>query len=467
MSKFVLFTYGGLLMKKHSRSILIVLVVFALVTISCGISLPTGTIDTAATSIAATIEALAGTAIVALTPEAHDLPTVEPTAAPVVYPVKVSFVSPDRDLYVWDESMPTAQKRVDTGDVSGSVISPDGTLVVYTRTADFSNYSLEVINFDGSGQRVLMDAAAFAALPRPSGSLSSSPSQMAFVPNSHTLVFNTRVQYEGPGLAFNPVLHRIDVDADTISNILNIGEAWKFTYSPDGSKIAISQPTGVGTYNADGTLIDDNILTYPFVNTASEYAWVASPQWSADSTQMMVAVPPQDPWTDPVGDGSLWRVAADGMSGEQTLSTPMIYYPGGFAYFSPDLSKVIFFTRFGAPVDSTYTLHTANVDGTNNVSYVNGLFDQPVSWSPDNTRFFYTDRVGDVRNSYIGTLGAPPALIPDINNAGDSKWIDANRFLVSTLGGGTGSLLLGTVGAPTGVIYSGTGDNFLSFSVNR
>ena len=120
-------------MKKNSRSLLLVLVILALVSVSCGISLPGGTIDTAATSIASTIEALAGTAIVALTPDAHslptvELPTVEPSAAPTVYPLKVSFVSPDRDLYVWDESMPTAQKRVDTGDVSSSVISPDGTL---------------------------------------------------------------------------------------------------------------------------------------------------------------------------------------------------------------------------------------------------------------------------------------------------------------------------------------------------
>jgi hypothetical protein len=182
---------------------------------------------------------------------------------------------------------------------------------------------------------------------------------------------------------------------------------------------------------------------------------------------MMVSVPPQDPWTEPVGDGSLWRVAADGMTGEQTLSTPMIYNPGGSAYFSPDLTKVIFFTRFGAPADNTYTLHAANVDGTNNVSYVNGLFDQPVTWSPDNTHFFYTVRVGDVRTSYIGTLGALPVLIPDITNANDSKWIDANRYLLSTSGGGSGSLLLGTIGSPTGVIYSGIGSGFLNFSVNR
>ena len=63
----------------------------------------------------------------------------------------------------------------------------------------------------------------------------------------------------------------------TISNILNVGASWKFTYSPDGSKIAISLPTGIATYNADGSLLEENVLIYPFVNTASEYAWVASP----------------------------------------------------------------------------------------------------------------------------------------------------------------------------------------------
>ena len=37
-----------------------------------------------------------------------------------------------------------------------------------------------------------MDAAAFAALPRPAGAVSSTPSQMDFIPSSHTLAFNVR-----------------------------------------------------------------------------------------------------------------------------------------------------------------------------------------------------------------------------------------------------------------------------------
>lgn len=457
-------------MRSRTR-IFIPLIVLALVTMACGISLPGGqAVDSAATSVAATVQALAATAGVVLTPEAHTLPTAElPTVAPTATlpPLRVSLVSPDHDLYVWDETMPTAQKLVDSGDVASSLISPDGSLVVYTRSSDYSNYSLEVINFDGSNQRVLMDAAAFAALPRPDGAVSSIPAQMAFVPGSHTLAFNVRLQYEGPGLAYGSTLYRINIDAGTIDHILDVGQSWKFTYSPDGSKIAISIPTGIGIYNADGSLVDDTVLAYPFVNTASEYAWVASPVWSGDSTTLMAAVPPQDPWTDPVANGTLWRVAADGLSGEMTMDTPMLYFPSGFAFISPDLSKVIYFTRLGESIDNFQTLHTAGTFGTADIEYATGQFDSTVAWSPDSLHFFYTVRDGPGTISYIGVVGGAATLVPDISNASDVVWIDASRYIASTRGSGSGSLLLGNLAAPSGVIFSGSGSDNLSFSVNR
>lgn len=461
-------------MRTRTR-ILIPLIVLALVTLACGISLPgSDTIDTIATNVAATmagtVQSLIGTAVTALTAVPHDLPTAAlPTVAPApaLAPLHVALVSPDRDLYVWDETKPAAVKIVDSGDVDTAVISADGAVIAFTRTSDSMNYSLEAINFDGSGQRVLMNAADFNALPRPDGAVASLPSQMAFVPGSHTLAFNVRLQYEGPGLAFGSTLYNVNVDAPSVSSVLETGESWKFTYSPDGSKIAISQPTGIGIYRADGSLVDDNVLTYPFVNTASEYAWVASPVWSADSTQLMAAVPPQDPWTEPVGNGSLWRVAADGLSGAQTMESPMMYFPSGFAFLSPDLSKVIFFTRLGAATDNTQTLHTAGTDGTTDIAYTTGQFDSTVAWSPDNVHFFYTVRDGPGTISYIGAIGSPAVPVPDITNARDVVWVDASRYLVSTSASGTGSLLLGNLSAPTGVIFNGGGSDYINFSANR
>jgi len=63
--------------------------------------------------------------------------------------------------------------------------------------------------------------------------------------------------------------------------------------------IAISRPEGVDIYNADGTLMIADLITFPFVNTASDYAWIPQPIWSTDSTAMVVVVPPQEPGRSP------------------------------------------------------------------------------------------------------------------------------------------------------------------------
>ena len=61
-------------MNRNTRSVLAVFLVMALVSLACGISIPSGaSVNNAATAVAGTVNALAGTAESALTSIPHDL----------------------------------------------------------------------------------------------------------------------------------------------------------------------------------------------------------------------------------------------------------------------------------------------------------------------------------------------------------------------------------------------------------
>ncbi|PKN99185.1 MAG: hypothetical protein CVU42_10000 [Chloroflexi bacterium HGW-Chloroflexi-4] len=464
-------------MNRKTRSIIAGLMVLVLVSLSCGISIPSGAaIDNAATSVAGTVAALAGTAESLITAIPHEItlsPAEElPTLPPLVEaaPLRVSFATPEGSLYTWSDGMGAPVMLVGPENICCSFISPDGSMVAFIRTMDYQFVSLEVINIDGSNRHTLLDAITLNALPRPAESIGSDVGQIAWVPNSHVLAFNTRTLYEGPGLAYSENLYLVNAETSALTTLLSTGSSsWKFIYSPDATKIAISLPTQVDMYYANGSVLKLNEIYYDFVNTASEYAWVASPSWSEDSANLVAGVPPANPWDAVPGDSRIYRWAADGLSGEIFLQTQMPFLEGGNVAFSPDQSKFIYFTRFGAPADNAYTLNVGFFDGTPSVAYVNGSFNENPVWSPDNTHFYYAIGSGGTNTPYIGQVGAAPVAIADYANAGQIKWLDANRYLVVSQGAGTSRLLLGTLGAPTGLIYesAATPPNYLVFSVNR
>lgn len=467
-------------MKRKTRVIISGLLILALVSLACNISIPdSSAIDAAATSVAGTVNALAGTAEALVTELPHDIVTTEtpgeelPTLPPaaVVYPMRVSFVTPDGNLYTWTEGMASPILLASDGDICCSYVSPDGSLIAFTRFgADYAFISLEVINADGSNRHTLLDATAMAALPRPAGAIGSETGQVVWVPNSHTLAMNTRLLFEGPGLAFNPTLYLINAESGVMNPLMDVGsESWKFFYSPDGSKIAVTLPTQISMYAADGSLIADSILSYDFVNTASEYAWVASPVWSADSLELVVGVPPANPWDEVPGDSYVYRVSYDGLSGEALFQGQMSTMAGGSVAFSPDLSKFLYFTQFGARADNTDTLNIGYIDGSPGSAYTNDSFMYDPVWSPDNTHFFYTTGTGNTQYPFIGQVGAGPSAVSDYTNAAQIKWIDDDRYITVSNNGGVSRLLLGTIGASTGLIYDhgSPASNFLTFSVNR
>ncbi len=455
---------------RRTTSILTALIVFALVSVACKVTLPGGqpTADTIATYTAATINAQTDST----TPESHTLPTLTPdigetTSIPAVAPLSIAFVGPDRNAYYWNETLVGATQLTTSGDVSSAYVSPDGLLVALSRTNDEISYTLDVINHDGTGLRTLLAPAGFMALPRPAESLSSVPGQVSWIPGTHTIAMSTRLTFEGPGSSTGDNLYFINADDGTITAPITLSDVWyfRFTFSPDGSNIAISVPDGIEIYTPDGIKLDKKVLAYDFVNTASEYAWVASPVWSSDSSTLAAVVPPKEPFNDPVADSTVWVVSADGLSGEMTMSRQMMYFPGGFASISPDLNKIVYLTQYGAPEDNARTINISNIDGTDEIAYTTGDIHLTPIWSKDSSKFYYYDQG---LGAFIGQEGAAPLPLPDFSGVNTVQWIDGNRFIAASGPAGGWKLLLGNVGSPTGVIYStAISSGTIYFTLNR
>lgn len=404
------------------------------------------------------------------TPDAHSLPVVgvTPTTS-TPSPIRVSFVNTARNFFVWSDGTMAPVQLTTSGDVLDSHISPDGSLIAFTRSSDFISFQLDVINFDGTNQRTLLSSSQIAALPRPNESLGLEPSKLVWIPGSHRLALNFRVSYEGPGLQIADPLYVVDAGTGALSTLVTVGSAWNFEFSPDAQKLLITRPEGIDLYNADGTLVLANVVTHSFVNTASEYAWVARPTWAADSSAFAAGIPPVDPWGDPPAPSMTYKLSNTGVV-LSSYFTEMSFSSTRISSFNPTLTKMAFARRVGVPTDNNWALHIANLDGTSDTVLATGRFNTLPVWAPDGNHYIYTVNTDTSNQTYLGSVDAAPVLLGDVPSMINVRWIDNSRYVLSNRAGTSASLLLGTVGSGFGVIYNDPGpltDRSFSFDVNR
>jgi WD40-like Beta Propeller Repeat. len=417
------------------------------------------------TAVASTVNAMTPLAITA-TPEAHALPS--PTSGPTRV-TRVAFVDSARNLYVWTEGTAAPVELVSSGDVQKSFVSSDGSLIAFIRTSDYTSYEMDVINADGSGQRVLISPAAFSALPRPSGSIGLAPYAVHWRPNSHQLGMSLQVLFDGPGLQISNVFYSVNADGGNVAPLFTAGDNFHFAYSPDGNWLVIARPTGDDLYTSAGMLVAANVVTNEFVNTASEYAWAADPIWQADSSNFMLAIPPQDPWANTPGPSAIWRVTNAGVA-TRVNSAGMSFFPAGIASFDPMLTHMAFTTQVGAAADNNWALHVAGLDGSGDTQIDSGYFAHLPVWSPDGSRSIYAKTAGSINQAYLVQGGSAPTLLSDITSLLDVKWIDSTHYVAASRTGSGVSLLMGTVGSSSGVIFNDPAWNDrqgFSFDINE
>jgi hypothetical protein len=392
-------------------------------------------------------------------------PTREPEAPATERPPSASAL---RIVYtdggdIWMiEGTGAPQQITSSGFAESVLISPDGMKIVFTRrTSPDDLAELRVVNADGTGEIVLLSVDDMKALyPSTLESKGFEISQMAFLPGSHALYFNTYEAFETVGLAMTDDLLRMNTHTGELTRLLTPGKGGNFFISPDGNHIVIVRPDSISMVGPGGGGLVPDIVTYLPVITYSEFQYYAQPVWAMDFSAVGVAIPNDDP-LGPNPRGFIWRMNNSGSSSSMT-GTVMgdFYFSQVFSspVMSPTLNRMAFLRD--TATTNIRDLFLANPDGTGETLHETGDIGW-VGWVPDGIHFVYS--LGDPMNLQLGTDGA--GSIP-LTTGRDLRWINANKFLCLSGSIGAWTLMIGEPGVAPIPLVSPSGD-FISYDFTR
>ncbi len=425
-----------------------------------GCALP-GSVDPAqvAEQVEATLSALTSAA-----PSVTEAPATlapEPTSPSPPAPLRVAYTN-GGNVWLWEEGLPP-QQLTSSGNAARVAISGDGARVVFLRQVDpegAGHTELRAVNADGTAETTLLGAAALDALyPPVEMTVGIDISQLAFIPGTHDLLFNTYRIPEVIGFFKNDDLLRINTDTGALTTLLAPGSGGNFVLSPDGALVALTTPTSAGLVNSDGTDLRLGLITFPHIITYSEYLYYPTPVWAPDSSAVGIALPSADPLA-PSTSGTTWLIPVDG-SPAASLGTitgmfffPFMTYPS----LSPSLDHVAYTRDTATP--NVRDLLVAAPSGASESLVTTAEIDWR-GWSPDGAHFLYT--AGGPFALHLGTIGDPG--VPIVTGA-DPLWISSNEFLYLEYGGGGATLYRRSLAGASTSIATLSGDPF-AYAANR
>lgn len=454
------------------KQILIAVAIILLTSLAC--SIPTTNSGPTQEEISATAAAAVSATLTAMAP--MDLPTAlpdvetpietpidtpnpepepEPTAVVKSKPdqLRLAIVDSGNNLHSWQEGG-SLNLLVNTGDVSEAVLSPDGEWIVYKRiSSDGIDSSLWAVRFDGSENKSLVSHADFMAMPLhptitdPTSVVTVSAYMLDFIPGTHTLAFNTYPQFEGPGFFDNQDLWYVNVETAERRSFLSPSQAGRFYFSPNGSQMALVTSNQIDLLNTDGSNRRYGVLNYDFVLTYSEYAYHATPVWSADSNYLRVSIPPRDSLGDPTVPAKIYNIPTDGSLA--TLLTSVVVAPLENAILAPDANHFAFKQQIGDPADNQYSLKFSDLSGSTPTEFTTGSLGFG-SWAPDSSHFLFFN--WDPRTAFIGQVGVAGVIALDVDPAINFSWVSSDRYLFIYQSGTNYQLRMGTLSTPSVVV---------------
>lgn len=361
---------------------------------------------------------------------------------PPLLPVLQVVYGKGGDLWLWTEASGSNQ-LTSTGTDTSPRLSPDGQQVAFLRGEE-----LWVINKDGSNLRQLVSTAYLASLVAPASGRAVLH-WFKWEPLSNNVFFGTSTVGEAYTVpAYD--LQRVSADGGTVPSILEAaGLGGMVTFSPNGTLVALAQPTSIFLMNTDGSNYHEAI-TFDLVQTYSEWFYIPEVVWFADSSEFRTVIPAHDALGNPSEGTTFWSVPVSGSPVDMAGFTAVPAFQNA-PRISPDGLDVAYLSP----------------NGTNSELHLNGFMigdelfssypaDQwgLVGWAPDSSGFVYW--ADDKRSLWFGHIGSVAVRLTDTPHTENLRWVDGTRILFTN----DSELRIGVPGGASTVIDTGLTGSF-------
>jgi hypothetical protein len=307
------------------------------------------------------------------------------------------------------------------------------------------------VNRDGSGETVIAPSNTWSDLYAHPDLLYNDLSSTAFIPGTHRVLLNTRGIPEGPGSLKYDDLLMLDADTGALTTLLAPEAGGDFLISPDGRKVALTNPDSISLITTEGAVLRADAITFTPVITYSEYQYYPIGQWTPDSSAVGFAIPSSDPLA-PDTSGTLWRLPADGgpAVNTATISGGFFFTQGSLSAISPDLNWVLFLRETGTP--NVRNLFLAHLDGGAETLYAAGGISWN-GWAPDAALFAFG--LDAPTNLQVGTPGSPPASLV---SGTKMRWANGTTYVYLSGSAGAWTLMRGSISGPAVALASPAGE---------
>jgi Tol biopolymer transport system component len=308
----------------------------------------------------------------------------------------------------------------DETNVQKLFISPGGRRVAYLRGASDRN-ELRVVNLDGRDQRLLVDSLDLPVEADDVG-FSAVIDQVQWLPDGSGLAFSTRQFASGFGGASEQEdLWTVTLDGELTQRLAFHQGGGLFLVLPN-NEVILSGRDSVERINLDGSN-RIRLISFEFINTASEYIYYPILQLARDGSTVYTAVPNAEPFARNPST-QLWRISGNNAEQIGRLPNTILFHPVQWSANGNRLGYAAY-TSSVPP-----SIIVADGSGQNAETYVTAEQMQFLGWSGDGQHFLYTttELLG------VGQPDSDPVEItlPTGGVVRSVEWLSNNRYIVAT-----------------------------------